>query len=920
MLFLTFGHRAPSTPKLTALDALVRELSSSGRYSEATPLAEESLALSRSQMGENHVATAARMNRLAELYRFQSRYAESERLHKSCLVILEEALGPEHPDVGVSLNNLSLLYSDQGRYIEAEPLYRRSHAVREKSLAPDHPDIGQSLNNLANLYVSLGRFAEAEPLFERSRVVFEKALGPEHPWLAASVNNLGFLYRREGRFDEAEQLIKRSLAIREKVLGSEHPDVATSLLNLAMVFRAQGRHAEAELLTKRSLSIREKMLGREHPTVHASLNSLAWLALDQNNLSGAADHWLQATALLQRRAERGLGGASEGTARGETQRSSWYFEGLVKTMYRLSATGPEEPARRAAEMFETAQWGQGSEAAAALAQMAARSAKDSPELAALVRERQDLVAEWQGKDKLLIAARSESPARRNAAGEKALSERLAAIDQRLASIDARLARDFPDYAALANPKLIRVAEVQAVLSANEALVLFLETDVRFKPLPEETFVWVVTKTDVRWVRSELGTVALRREVAALRCGLDAAAWWDANSQCPELTGASYTDANHNAGKPPPFDAARAHSLYKGLFAEVEEVIRGKHLLVVLSGALTTLPLQVLVTEPPKSKDFADVHWLNRDHAITVLPSVASLAALRRTGKPSAAHKPMIGFGNPLLDGDQDHPQHGAYFKQQAHLASTRIGCAVTVQQRTAARRALIRSIVPIPQSAGVADLAHLKRQTPLPETADEVCAVARSVKADPADMRIGDSAREGEIKRLSGTGELSRYRILHFATHGVLAGQISGTREPGLILSPPATATAEDDGYLSGSEIASLKLDADWVILSACNTASGAGEGNAAEALSGLARAFFYAGARALLVSHWEVDSDAAVKLVTGSIGELTASGQIGRSEALRRAMLAVMADTTRPSNWVPAWHPSVWAPFVVVGEGGAGR
>jgi CHAT domain-containing protein len=145
--------------------------------------------------------------------------------------------------------------------------------------------------------------------------------------------------------------------------------------------------------------------------------------------------------------------------------------------------------------------------------------------------------------------------------------------------------------------------------------------------------------------------------------------------------------------------------------------------------------------------------------------------------------------------------------------------------------------------------------------------------------------------------------------------------EPGLILSPPKIATEDDDGYLSGSEIASLKLDADWVILSACNTAGGAGpQGEAAEALSGLARAFFYAGARALLVSHWEVDSDAAVKIVTGATGALSKEPNIGRAEALRRAMLGVMADRSRPADWVPASHPSVWAPFVVVGEGGAGR
>src|SRR6516165_901113 len=235
------------------------------------------------------------------------------------------------------------------------------------------------------------------------------------------------------------------------------------------------------------------------------------------------------------------------------------------------------------------------------------------------------------------------------------------------------------------------------------------------------------------------------------------------------------------------------------------------------------------------------------------------------------------------------------------MARSQVACAAAPEQRTASLRALSRSFTPVAQIAGVADLADLKRQTPLPETADELCAVARSLGADTGEIRIGKRATETEIKRLSTSGDLARYRILHFATHGVLAGQLRGTHEPGLILTPPTTATAEDDGYLSGSEIAALKLDAEWVILSACNTAGGAGQGEAAEALSGLARVFFYAGARALLVAHWEVDSAATVKLITTAIGALAKDKSLGRAEALRQAMLSVMDDTSRPTNWVPA-------------------
>ena len=160
------------------------------------------------------------------------------------------------------------------------------------------------------------------------------------------------------------------------------------------------------------------------------------------------------------------------------------------------------------------------------------------------------------------------------------------------------------------------------------------------------------------------------------------------------------------------------------------------------------------------------------------------------------------------------------------------------------------------------------------------------------------------MKALSVSGDLARARIVHFATHGLLAGEtraFGGKAEPALLLTPPTTPTEEDDGLLTASEAAMLRLDADWVILSACNTA--AAERPGAEALSGLSRAFFYAGARSLLVSHWPVDSDAAAVLTTGAVNAMKAEPGIGRAEALRRAEAALIAKSGRFAR------PSVWAP-----------
>jgi CHAT domain-containing protein len=213
---------------------------------------------------------------------------------------------------------------------------------------------------------------------------------------------------------------------------------------------------------------------------------------------------------------------------------------------------------------------------------------------------------------------------------------------------------------------------------------------------------------------------------------------------------------------------------------------------------------------------------------------------------------------------------------------------------------------------GTADLEVLaKALPPLPETADELRAVAKSLGAGEADLKLESATTETTVKQT----QLDQYRIVYFATHALVSGETEqaakGLAEPALALSLPATATALDDGLLTSSEVAQLKLNADWVVLSACNTAAADKPG--AEALSGLARAFIYAGARALLVSHWPVESDPAVNLMTTLFATIAKNPKLTTAEALRQAMLATMDDHANP-EWA---SPTSWAPFVLVGEGG---
>src|SRR5262249_23530746 len=328
------------------------------------------------------------------------------------------------------------------------------------------------------------------------------------------------------------------------------------------------------------------------------------------------------------------------------------------------------------------------------------------------------------------------------------------------------------------------------------------------------------------------------------------------------------------------------------------------------GALTVVPFQVLVTDRPRSAipgdaaGYAEVAWLAKRHALTVLPSVSSLRALRQLAKTSKAKEAFVGFGNPLLVGPNGNDKR----------AWDRQSCQKAASERPQVASRAVRATTAKFYRGNLADVELIRRQYPLPETVDELCALAQSAGAPQTAVHLGDKATEKTVKGLSASGVLANARIVHFATHGLLAseaGIVNARAEPALILTPPTRPSEDDDGLLTASEVGLLKLDADWVILSACNTAAGGGNDlGSDEALSGLARAFFYAGARALLVSHWAVDSQATVSLVTKAFEEIRADSKLGRAQALQRSMLALIASGGRSA------HPASWAPFVVVGEG----
>jgi CHAT domain-containing protein len=529
------------------------------------------------------------------------------------------------------------------------------------------------------------------------------------------------------------------------------------------------------------------------------------------------------------------------------------------------ATTPNE---NAVDAIGPADWVRSGSVQDALNDAAVRAAASTPALADVVRREQDAKNEIAGLRRYLsgeAGSASASPLPEVAAQMRA---RIAGLDADRSKYQQEIKARFPDYERLVRPTMPGPQDIARQLDATQALLMVL-------PTAEAVYVWsVASDKPAAFARVAMSEAEVNQLVKRLRSNLDFASF---------------------KGVPTRFDNAAAFALYQRLIAPVGSALQGKtQWIVATGGTLSQLPFAVLQTQASTQSGTA-APWLIKQAAIAQVPSLSAWLALKSIAKNKPADLPFIGWGDPAF----------------SKVAATATPAESTVRIVAIARNASVDDLTIEKATTRATEPAALRYADipPLPETRDELLAIANTLRASTGDVILGAAATRSSVLGSSQNGTLASRRVVAFATHGLMAGDLPNLSQPALAMAAGnADATNPLAPLLTLEDVLTLKLNADWVVLSACNTA--AADGRAEEALSGLARGFFYAGARSLLVTHWAVDSASAMLLTTTTFDNYSANDQAPKAESLRQAMLKVMAN--------PAFsHPAYWAPYALVGDGG---
>ncbi len=771
----------------------------------------------------------------------------------------------------------------QGRVGEGEADVRRALLSRLSKAGKFHADTAGVLGVLVYVIQEQGRYPEAEKL-QREVVDIYQGLGyaPESSQFVNANIFLAQVLNLEKKTDDATKLFDQIDTWTAK-WDPTRRELANGGLARVSLLLGQNKTKEALEAAQRAFDRDLKSSGEKSFNTAVSRGYYA-TALARNARPAEALAAFKESLPVLLNTSGGSGDDDSGsTAAARENRVRFVVEGYIRTLALNPSVAPQNVAD---ETFGLADVLRGQSVQRALQASSVRSAAKNPELAALVRSSQDGDKRIGSAVATLNNLLALSPAERDDKTVKITQAEIASLQAAKAQTLKDIAKKFPDYGNLTNPPPPSATDLQKLLNSDEALLSFYFGQY-------DSFVWVARKDGaVQFARIKLTIGDLSAQVTKLREALEPQA-------------AMISDI-------PPFDLKLASQIYDEILRPTEGTWKpAKSLIVVTNGAIGLLPLSLLPTAPAEIKkdddplfsSYRKVPWLARTHAVTLVPSASALQTLRKLppGKPS--RQELIAFGDPLFSKEDAAEAAKEDTVKVADVSGANVTRGVPLKRRNA----------PQLDKANSATLSMLPR---LPDTSAELKSMAIALQADPSKvLNLGKDASEQNVKSM----DLSGFKVIAFATHGLVPGELDGLTQPALALSSPDVTGGDGDGLLTMEEILSLKLDADWVVLSACNTGAGAGAG--AEAASGLGRAFFYAGTRALLVTNWSVHSQSARELVTDLFKRQADDPKITRGEALRQAMMA-LADgpgyvgTAGKTEFAYA-HPLFWAPYSIIGDGG---
>jgi tetratricopeptide (TPR) repeat protein len=958
---------------------LAGNLEQRGKAAQAQPLFEKALAICRQSLGEDHPGTARAYANLASNLASQGKYAEAAPLDARALAIRRAVLGEDHPATAVSYNHLGKSLHAQGRYADAQPLLEKALGIRVRLFGEAHTETVQSRINLAALLGRLGNHAAAREMLVRAIPAVRARWGSDHPLVADCCCALAHHYANRGDHAEGQSLYEKALAIRRRQFGDDHPRTADAYHNLAVCLSQQSKHAEAQRLFEQALAVRRRHGVDEEAEALDNRSGLATCLHHQGKYAEALP--LLRGVLAARRKKLGEGHPRLANATNNLAACLWRLGRHGEAVRLWQASLPlHEVARlrRADTGFDRAGVRrQGFSAHAALAVGLARLGQP---LGAFRHAEVDL-ARGLLDDLALLGEDSRRAA--------ALDARLEALDEKLLALfgrasltptqreqreelsrqrreaQARLERLAADASA---GRVLPLERIQRQLTDDEALVLWVNASVL-----EEYWACVVRRRGPpRWQRLPGSGKGGSRTDADWRL---AQALHDALTEPASVYGARRPAlALRRQVLDPLLPHLRAGG---GLPA-------ARRLLVAPTGFAGHLPVEVLaeefrVSHAPSGSVLARLREQHRPLRTSPLlalgdpvfnPPTARLpeppghGLLLRVVVPAGrAHRAGLRSGDVLLRYGQkslrepgdlksgDAPVKAAYWREgreaEVRLEAGPLGVVVDPRPAPDAVRAW--------RQAGTLLAARGTGHRPLPGTRLEVQALARLTPG--ALVLLGSAASEQSLDQLNASGKLSTFRLLHLATHGEVNRDYPGLSRLVLAqdrLPDPVEAARTGARVYTGALTVDVirrtwKLDADLVVLSACQTALGRDAGG--EGLLGFAQAFLARGARSVVLSRWKVDDTATALLMLCFYENLLGKrpglkAPLGRAEALRAAkrwlrgltraelepLTARLAGGTLrgtekdtvplkgkapplPKGEHPFAHPYYWAAFVLVGD-----